>query len=243
MNKIYSTALTVSEFANVPIAEKAPIVGSEVLVHRSGIHQDGACKTKHLEKGAYIAFSPELVGRNDEEAVGFTSQSGKTAIYEILNKTPYTISMQEAVRLMPFAKVLAEKVGELTTEQLLSLYFEEICDVKGDFEFVNFRKIDENKFNLEFSYKKEHYDLIGKGEGPLEACLDILKKTGFELNLLHYEQRAINEEKGVKALAMTIIQVGENKEKSKIVRAIDNSTAKANVKAVFNALNLLNKEK
>lgn len=242
-NKIYATALTVSELANVPIWEKAPIIGSEVLVHRSGIHQDGATKTKHLEKGAYIAFPPELVGRNDQEALGFTSQSGKTAIYEIINKTPYPISMQEAVRLVPFAKKLAEKEGELSTKQLLELYFSEICEIKGDFEFINFRKIDENKFNLEFSYKNKNYDLISKGEGPLEACLDMLKGAGFELNLLHYEQRAIDEEKGAKALAMTIINIEEDKDRTQTVRAIDSSTAKANVKAVFNALNLLSKGK
>ncbi|MEI8378253.1 MAG: 2-isopropylmalate synthase LeuA2, partial [bacterium] len=67
MEKIYGTSLRVSEMANVPIWEKAPIIGADALAHRSGIHQDGAVKTKHLEKGAYRAFNPSLIGRNEAE--------------------------------------------------------------------------------------------------------------------------------------------------------------------------------
>ncbi len=35
---------------------------------------------QNLDKGAYRAFNPELIGRTEAEKLGFTSQSGKTAI-------------------------------------------------------------------------------------------------------------------------------------------------------------------
>jgi len=242
MGNIYETSLLVSEMADIPIWEKAPIVGYDALAHRSGIHQDGVVKTKHLDKGAYRAFNPELIGRGDAEKLGFTSQSGKTAIYELINSTQYNISMQEAVYLQPFAKTKAEKVGELSLKQLLKLYFDEICNVSGPFKLTDFNKIGADKFNLTFNHNNEEYDVVVKGSGPLDACINALKKAGFPLELEHYEQHAIEdlENEKEKAKAMSVLHFKHN-DKTIIARAIDTSTAQANVQAVFNALNLMKK--
>ena len=242
MENIYETALLVSEMSNVPIWEKAPIIGYDALAHRSGIHQDGVVKTKHLDKGAYRAFNPDLIGRGDAEKLGFTSQSGKTAIFELINSTPYKISMQEAVYLQPFAKTIAEKVGELSIEQLLEVYFNEICNVEGAFKLIDFNKIGADKFNLCFKYNDEEFDIIEKGSGPLDACIHALKKAGFPLELEHYEQHAIEDidSEKEKSKAMSVLHFNNNG-KTIIARAIDASTAQANVQAVFNALNLMSK--
>lgn len=242
MQNIYETAILVAEMAGVPIWEKAPIIGYDALAHRSGIHQDGVVKTKHLEKGAYRAFNPDLIGRGDAEKLGFTSQSGKTAIYELINSTQYKISMQEAVYLQPFAKNKAEEVGELSLKQLLKLYFDEICNVKGAFKLMDFNKIGTDKFNLSFSHNNEEFDIIEKGSGPLDACIKALKKAGYPLELEHYEQHAIEdlENEKEKSKAMSVIHF-KHSGNILIARAIDTSTAQANVKAVFNALNLMSK--
>jgi len=242
MQNIYETALLTSEMSNITIWEKAPIIGYDALAHRSGIHQDGVVKTKHLDKGAYRAFNPELIGRTEAEKLGFTSQSGKTAIYELINLTQYEISMQEAVYLTPFAKHKAEKVGELSLKELLKLYFEEICNVSGAFKLNDFNKIGADKFNLSFKHGDEEFDVIEKGSGPLEACINALKKVGFPLELVNYEQHAIEEldNEKEKAKAMTVLHFNHNG-KILIARAIDTSTAQANVQAVFNGLNLMSK--
>ena len=65
MEEIYSTAILVSEMSGIPIHEKAPLIGSDVFAHRSGIHQDGVNKTKHLKKSAYGAIDPIVIGRKD----------------------------------------------------------------------------------------------------------------------------------------------------------------------------------
>ncbi len=243
MQNIYETAILTSEMANVPIWEKAPIIGHDALAHRSGIHQDGVVKTKHLEKGAYRAFNPELIGRTGAEKLGFTSQSGKTAIFELINSTPYQISIQEAVYLTPFAKNKAEKVGELSIKQLLKLYFDEICNVKGAFKLNNFTKISDDKFTLSFNHNDKEFDVIIKGSGPLDACINALKKVGFPLELEHYEQHAIEdlESEKEKAKAMSVLHF-THKGSTIITRAVHDSTAQANVQAVFNALNLMHNQ-
>jgi len=242
MQHIYETALLTSEMSGIPIWEKAPIIGYDALAHRSGIHQDGVAKTKHLDKGAYRAFNPELIGRTEAEKLAFTSQSGKTAIFELINATQYQISMQEAVYLQPFAKTKAEAVGELSLKQLLKVYFDEICNVKGPFALQDFNKIGADKFNLSFKYNNEEFDIIEKGSGPLDACINALKKAGFALELEHYEQHAIEDlENGKeKAKAMSVLHF-KHKGSTIVARAIDTSTAQANVQAVFNAINLMQK--
>ena len=42
MPEFYESALLISEWSQIPIPEKSPIIGEDVIAHRSGIHQDGA---------------------------------------------------------------------------------------------------------------------------------------------------------------------------------------------------------
>ena len=243
LSKIYETALIVAQMSKVPIPEKAPLIGPDALAHRSGIHQDGALKTKDMEKGAYRPIHPSLIGRKDDEKIGFTSQSGKTAIFEIISKAGYPITIQEAIRLQPIIKEAAEKVGELPTAQIIDIYFNETFNVKGDFKFKHFSHIDKGTFEYEFRYKDKEYKLKGTGNGPLDACVDALKQLGLNVKLLHYEQSALDEEiKGSGATAMSVIHLEDSKGREVIGRARHESTAVANVRAIFNALNIISKE-
>lgn len=238
LSKIYETALTISQMSQIKIYEKAPLIGPEALAHRSGIHQNGAIKTKDMNFGAYRPIHPDLIGRYDDEKIGFTSQSGKTAIYDIIKALNYPITIQESIYLTPIAKKIAEKKGELSNNEILDLYFNEICDIKGVFEFLSFKQIEKGVFGLFFNHNGEKKEVIGSGNGPLDACLNGLKKLGYEINLTHYKQYSLDSDsKGSSANAMSEISLFDNKGNKIIARAIDTSTALANVKAIFNALN------
>ena len=242
MSAIYETALTVSEMSKIPIFEKAPLIGPDALAHRSGIHQDGAIKTKDMEKGAYRPIHPSLIGRKDDaEKLEFTSQSGKTAVFEIISHAGYPITLQEAVRITPAIKEAAEKAGELPTRNLVDIYFKEVFNVKGPFKLLSFDKITETCYNLKFTHNNEEFELQGEGNGPLDCCLCALKKAGFEYKLSHYQQIALDEDiLGAGATAMTVIKFALG-DKTVIARGKDESTSNANVKAVFNGLNIISK--
>ena len=224
--------------SNIKIYEKAPLVGPEALAHRSGIHQDGAIKTKDMNFGAYRPIHPSLIGRYDDEKIGFTSQSGKTAIYDIIKSLKYPITIQESIYLIPFAKKLAESKGELSHKDILELYFDKICNIKGSFEFISFTQIKKGIFKLCFNLKNEYKELKGAGNGPVDACLNALKNINIDNKLLDYKQYSLDgTEKGSSANAMSEIILLNDENEQIIGRAIDSSTAIANVKALFNALN------
>ncbi len=238
LSKIYETALTISSMSNVAIYEKAPLIGSEALAHRSGIHQDGAIKTKLMEFGAYRPINPALIGRYDDEKIGFTSQSGKTAIYDIIKAMKYPITIQESIYLTPIAKSVAEEKGELTKDEVLQLYFDKVCNIEGKFELIMFKPIEKDLYDLLFTFDEERKQVIGRGNGPIDACINALCKTGFELKLSDYKQYSLDsDDKGSGASAMSAISVFDKEGNIVIGRAIDTSIVHANVKAIFNAIN------
>lgn len=240
---IYETALMVAEMSRIPVYEKCPLIGPDALAHRSGIHQDGALKTQNMEKGAYRPIHPSLIGRDDGEKLGLTSQSGKTAVYEVINKAGYPITIEEAVRITPYIKEKAESIGELPISNIIDIYLNKVFNVDGPFKLLNFKKLDVEqgeKFSLNFTFEGKEFTEVGNGEGPLECCLKALKKAGFSEKLSHYEQSAFDEDaKGASAQAMTVIQLEAETGEVILCRGMDSSTAKANVKAIFNGLNLI----
>ncbi len=240
LSKIYELALTISDMSNVKIYEKAPLIGADALAHRSGIHQDGAVKTKDMEKGAYRPIHPSLIGRKDDEKLGFTSQSGKTAVFEIITEAGYPITLQEAQRIAPYAKEIAEKIGELSTKNIIDIYYKHVFNIQGAFKICNIEKIKDDNINLHFMYNEKEFDVTVSGNGPVDACIKAIQKAGFSCELLHYEQQALNEElMGSGAIAMSVMHFKAPNGQSIISRGRDESTTKANIKAIFNGLNII----
>ncbi len=237
LSKIYELALIISDMSNVKIYEKAPLIGPEALAHRSGIHQDGAIKTKDMEKGAYRPIHPSLIGRKDDEKFGFTSQSGKTAIYEIISEAGYPITLGEAQRIAPIAKEAAEKIGELSTRNIVDIYYNNVLTVKGAFKFVDFIKSDNSSIKLKFKYNDNDYEIETTGNGPIDSCIKAIKKAGFECEFLNYEQKALNM--GSDAVGMTIMYFKAPDGSTIISRGCDENTFIANIKAIFNGLNII----
>lgn len=124
LSAVHETACLVAELSQIPVPEKSPLIGSDVLVHRSGIHQDGTLKTAHLAKGAYRAIEPSLIGRGGEEVIRFTGQSGKAAVFDLIRRAGYPITAGDASRLTPIIKALADKDGELSPDAILKIFQE-----------------------------------------------------------------------------------------------------------------------
>ncbi|PKA03813.1 2-isopropylmalate synthase LeuA2 [Leptospira ellisii] len=122
LSAIYETSRLISYLSEVPIYEKAPLIGEDVISHRSGIHQDGVAKTRHLRKGAYRAFDAALIGRPEGDRIEFTSQSGKSAVFCILRDAGENISLEQAGMLQPVLKKISEESGkgELSLEEIRS---------------------------------------------------------------------------------------------------------------------------
>ncbi len=249
LGEIYESALLVSEWSRVPIFEKAPLVGADVVAHRSGIHQDGATKTKGMKKGAYRAFDGDLIGRKESDKLVFTSQSGKTAVYEIIQALGLPISMEEAAWLQPLLKKISEEgQGELTSIDLVKVYDEVLLQATGPLEFKALRVDPEEKeFYFDLRYQAKDLTLTGRGTGPIDACMQAMEGIGLYFHLVEYVQFATDiEHLDFAAYAFSEIKI-QRKESAQgnpldtivLGRGKDRDTIKANVKALFNGMNRL----
>ena len=90
---------------------------------------------------------------------------------------------------------------------------------------------------LEFKYKDNLHKIEVAGNGPVDACIKAIQKAGFNCDLLNYEQQALNE--GSNAMAMSVMYFKAPNGKTIISRGTDESTVKANIKAIFNGLNIM----
>lgn len=249
MGEIYETALLVSEWSRVPIYEKAPLVGSDVVAHRSGIHQDGAAKTKGMKKGAYRAIDSGMIGRKEGDRLGFTSQSGKTAVFEIVRGLGLPITIEEAAALQPVLKRKSEEGGrgELTDAEILKVYDAEILNVAGPLAFRGIRmEPSEKEFYFDVTYEGRDQTLVGKGTGPVDACVHALESIRLSFHLIEYGQMALDiEHLDFAAYALSEIKLqrrdgsGSPVGEVAIGRGKDLDTIKANVRAIVNGVNLL----
>lgn len=255
MREIYETALQVSEWSRVPIYEKAPLVGSDVVAHRSGIHQDGAAKTKGMKKGAYRAVEGDLIGRGESDRVAFTSQSGKSAVYEIVKAMGLPITLEEAAVLQPVLKFESErKGGELSDQEISQVYEQVLFDTpKEPYSFLNMwtKPISGYRFEVNFTDPKtgsvDTITLAGNGTGPVDACMHAIEEhIGKRFHLIEYVQHAVDaEHSDSAAFALSEIRLQKKDDAGNPVgpivigRGKSTDTLKANVKALFNGMNRL----
>jgi 2-isopropylmalate synthase len=248
MREIYETALQVSEWSHVPIYEKAPLVGSDVVAHRSGIHQDGAAKTKGMKKGAYRAVEGDLIGRGESDRVVFTSQSGKSAVYEIVKALGLPITLEEAAIMQPVLKAKSEdKGGELSDAEVAAVYESVLLTSTGPLEFKALRvNADETEFSFDVVWNATAKTLTGAGNGPVDASVKALESLGLHFHLAGYTQQAVDaEHSDSAAFALSEIRLqkknaaGQPEGPIVIGRGKSTDTLKANVKALFNGVNRL----
>ena len=242
MDRIYETALLASQWSNVNIYSRAPLIGAEAIVHRSGIHQDGASKTKNMKKGAYRPIDYALIGRHENDSISFTSQSGRTAVYEIITKFGYHLSLEEAAELQPILKELSEKEGELSVDRVLDVFRRERCNVNGRLIFNNVEVLPgENRFVFHFKKDGEPVVKSETAEGPIEACLMLMRDISMPVELVKYRQLVVPESDKLwagRGLSRIVLKAGD-----KVVegRGVSSDTLKANMRALFSGVNLLYK--
>ena len=251
MGEIYETALRVSEWARVPIYEKAPLVGSDVVAHRSGIHQDGASKTKGMKKGAYRAIDSSLIGRKEGDRLGFTSQSGKTAVFEIVRGLGLPISIEEAASIQPILKKLSEEERPRRVERRGNPQGLRPGDPERAPDRLAFKGLrvepNEKEFYFDVLSQGKDQTLVGQGTGPIDACMHGLETIGLYFHLIEYSQMALDvEHLDFAAYALSEIKLqrkdaaaSQPKGAVALGRGKDMDTIKANVRALFNAVNQL----
>lgn len=122
MSQIYKISHRMEKILGYPISDLKPIIGNNVFIHESGIHQDGIKKHKAMYQYVY----PEEVGKNEvETSISELSSSkvlrAKAKAY--MEQRQYEL---EVNKIIDAYRTLAKVFGSITIEEVCDYY-----DMKG----------------------------------------------------------------------------------------------------------------
>ncbi|MFT5660254.1 MAG: homocitrate synthase NifV [Sulfurimonas sp.] len=115
-------AITVANAAGVELSPTAPIVGTNIFSHESGIHADGMMKNAF----SYEPFGAEEVGCLRKFPIG--KHSGTGTIKYHLKKLGISVEKHALTNLLPrIREIVTARKQVLNNKELLTLYKESIC--------------------------------------------------------------------------------------------------------------------
>jgi len=115
-------ATTVAQAAGLTLAPSAPIVGSNIFAHESGVHADGMMKDSH----AYEPFDASEVGAQRLFPIGKHSGTGTISYHlKSLGIDAEKITLQN---LLPkIREMVTSRKKVLETKELVKLYRDNLC--------------------------------------------------------------------------------------------------------------------
>ena len=122
LEKLSGLCRLVSELSGMPIWPSKPIVGRNIFVHTSGIHQDAVLKNPLL----YECFPPEMVGQR--RRLLLSKVSGRAAVRAKLRELGFEATEEDVMNLTKIVKeVSSSRRSAITDEEFMELarrYFE-----------------------------------------------------------------------------------------------------------------------
>ncbi len=239
---------------DIKVHPRHPYAGELVYTAFSGSHQDAinkglAYRREHgveMWEVPYLPIDPADVGRTYESIIRINSQSGKGGVAYILD-TEFGYSLPRAMHpeMGTLVQQEADKTGrEIAPAEILEIFQREYLQQTEPFVYESFRSYPDPEdtrgdtviAELGFTLEGKHYDLKGKGNGPIDACRDALKQSGFfEYRIENYHEHSLGE--GSESQAIAYIQLRSDSGASYFGAGIDVNINRASVKAIFSALN------
>ena len=251
------------EYCNqLRVPERHPYGGDLVFTAFSGSHQDAIKKgLEHMERDAaaagrsideqtwavpYLPIDPKDIGRSYEAVIRVNSQSGKGGVAYLM-KNEHHLDLPRRLQI-EFSQVVQAKTdsqgGEVSPAELWTIFEDEYLPSQdnswGRFTLVGLSQssqMDEDvKLSVELKDGENLQALVGTGNGPIAAFVDVLTKylETASVRVLDYYEHALSAGGDAKAAAYLECEVGD---KTFWGVGIDSSTTTAALKAVVSAVN------
>ena len=251
------------EYSNqLRVPERHPYGGDLVFTAFSGSHQDAIKKgLEHMERDAakagvsideqfwavpYLPIDPKDIGRSYEAVIRVNSQSGKGGVAYLM-KNEHHLDLPRRLQI-EFSQVVQSKTdsegGEVSPAELWNIFEDEYLPSTkkswGRFTLAGLSQsshMDEDvKLTVELLDHGNLQALVGTGNGPIAAFVDVLNKylEQTTVRVLDYYEHALSAGGDAKAAAYLECEVGGA---TYWGVGIDSSTTTASLKAVVSAVN------
>ncbi len=251
LTNIKEIAEVVEQCTNIPVHVRHPYVGELVFTAFSGSHQDAINKgMAHYAQSQserwevpYLPIDPKDLGRTYEAIIRINSQSGKGGIAYIMEQE-YGFQLPKLMQaeFSQMIQLITDQTGkELTPPDIWNVFFSEYIDATSPLELQRFRLkdyLDNDEQVTCYALMKVNgttQNLVGQGNGPLDALSKALKKElELDFELTSYHEHALGG--GADAKAAAYIQI-KNAAGLYFGVGIDPNINLASIKALLSALN------
>ncbi|NPV89993.1 MAG: 2-isopropylmalate synthase [Firmicutes bacterium] len=239
-SEIYRTSRMVSSLTGMPVQPNKAIVGKNAFSHESGIHQDGVLKNR----STYEIMNPQLIGIFKDNIV-LGKLSGRHAFRDRLQQLGYDLTEEEIEKGFKRFKILADRKGEITTEDLEALITQEIRTIpeKYNLDYLHFfsgnRVVPTATVGL--TVGEDTFEEASVGDGPVDAAFRAIDKiTNLGVVMNEYSLKATTA--GKDALGEVTIKA-ECDGRNYIGRGVSTDVVEASVKAYIDVSNKVAYEK
>ena len=206
----------------LPVHERSPWAGDLVYTAFSGSHQDAIKKgfeamaadadaqgvmVGELQWAVpYLPVDPKDLGRTYEAVIRVNSQSGKGGVAYLL-KTDHAIDLPRRLQI-EFSGVVQAKTdaegGEVSSEAIWTSFRDEYLPAPADhpeekwgrFELLSVRTSSELDGSVALTVGlrdgEDRVQVEGNGNGPIDAFLDVLRRSGADIRVLYYSEHALS---------------------------------------------------
>jgi 2-isopropylmalate synthase len=255
---------TVEYCNQLPVPERSPYGGDLVYTAFSGSHQDAIKKGfekmeaqaqaegKHIDDliwaVPYLPIDPKDVGRSYEAVIRVNSQSGKGGVAYLL-KTDRHLDLPRKLQI-EFSRVVQNVTdsngGEVSSEALWDIFTDEYLPAPADkpelkwgrFELKRLRTASDMDGTVQIDVVlrdgSDEVSLIGKGNGPISAFVDVLKQQGIDASVLDYVEHTMGAGSEAQAAAYLELKVAGQ---TLWGVGIDGDIATASLKAIISGVN------
>ncbi|UFS60147.1 2-isopropylmalate synthase [Subtercola endophyticus] len=246
------------------VHERSPWAGDLVYTAFSGSHQDAikkgfeameadaASQGVHVDSLVwavpYLPVDPKDLGRSYEAVIRVNSQSGKGGVAYLL-KNDHALDLPRRLQI-EFSGVVQAKTdaegGEVTSDQIWDIFQDEYLpapasraeDKWGRFELTRTSTSSNltgaTSLAVDLRVGSESRSIVGDGNGPIAAFLDVLAQEGVEVKVFDYVEHALSA--GGDALAAAYVECQVEGVTYWGV-GIDADISTASLKAVVSAVN------
>ncbi|WP_018971150.1 2-isopropylmalate synthase [Rubritalea marina] len=238
------------------VSERAPYAGELVFTAFSGSHQDAIKKGLDRRKQElnedpslkwgvpYLTIDPEDIGRSYEAIIRINSQSGKGGVAYILDREhgfdlPKTMHPQVGKAIYDLADSQAK---ELDAAEIYEAFAKLFVNVESPLQITSY-ELDhleggDVRCRASIELHGEAKDIVGTGNGPINAFVSALETQGFkDFALTDYRSHAIRG--GSDSESAAYIQLRSDTGGILWGCGVDTSIEIAGLKALLSAYNLL----
>jgi 2-isopropylmalate synthase len=208
---INAVARTVEHCNQLPIHPRHPYVGDLVFTAFSGSHQDAIKKgfAAQAEAGPdalwnvpYMPIDPADLGRNYDSVIRVNSQSGKGGVAYLM-EAEFGVVMPRRLQVEFSGEVQTytdEHGGEMTAQAIWDLFDATYLDAPmAAVRYVEHHLFEEpgpagaksqQGIRLTVEFQGRTAQLVGAGNGPIDAAVHALHGLGIQVQVRSFEERS-----------------------------------------------------